>query len=379
MLLVALVVAPAAHARPASDIAGVAVHPWQLGSHDSRERVFSGVAATGAHWVRVDMPWAWVEEHGPTPRNGHGNWGAIDPIVESATRHGLKLLPIIGFTPEWASDSGDLWAYPYSQPFETFFAAARRRYPQIQAWELWNEPNFERFSFGGINAVGFVELLRAARHARDGVGFVRQADLRRDRAGRRDRRGVLDQPDRYPGRAQADRRPGCAPLQPRQPRRPKLLDDAAAGAPRSARRPGQADLPLWLTEYGAPTTPVLNGYAPPLTEPLQADRLRTAFALASHFDWIENLTWYEYRDSCNDKVDPECNFGLVHNDLSHKPSYDALREVIAGATAKLQPRLLLSTKIRAARVKVAHASKPARPEAEAPTLEELAVPPRRSN
>ena len=120
---------------------------------------------------------------------------------------------------------------------------------------------------------------------------------------------------------------------------------------------GRPDLPLWLTEYGAPTTPVLNGYAPPLTEQQQADRLRTAFALASHFDWIENLTWYEYRDSCNDKVDPECNFGLVHNDLSHKPAYDALREVIAGATAKLQPRLLLSTKIRAARVKVAHASK----------------------
>jgi hypothetical protein len=357
VLLVALVAAPAAHARPASDIAGVAVHPWQLGSHDSRERVFSGVAATGAHWVRVDMPWAWVEEHGPTVRNGRGTWGAIDPIVESATRHGLKLLPIIGFTPEWASDSGDLWAYPYSQPFETFFAAALRRYPQIQAWELWNEPNFERFSFGGPDAAGFVELLRAARHARDGAGSTAKLISGGIAPGGEiDMVSWINQIAIRGGLNLIDGL-GVHPYSPANPDDPgswmmqlQALHDQLADL-------GRPDLPLWLTEYGAPTTPVLNGYAPPLTEPQQADRLRTAFALASHFDWIENLTWYEYRDSCNDRVDPECNFGLVHNDLSHKPSYDALREVIAGATAKLQPRLLLSTKIRAARVKVAHASK----------------------
>jgi hypothetical protein len=102
---------------------------------------------------------------------------------------------------------------------------------------------------------------------------------------------------------------------------------------------------------------VANGYAPALTEQQQADRLRLAFALATRFDWIENLTWYEYLDSCTDTLDPECNFGLVHDDLSHKPAWDALRDVIAGATAKLHPRLLLSTKIREARVPVARASK----------------------
>jgi hypothetical protein len=99
--------------------------------------------------------------------------------------------------------------------------------------------------------------------------------------------------------------------------------------------------------------PVANGYAPALTEQQQAERLRTAFALAARFDWIENLTWYEYRDGCPDRTEPECNFGLVRSDLSHKPAYDALREVIAGATAPLRPSLLLSTKIREARVPVA--------------------------
>jgi hypothetical protein len=121
---------------------------------------------------------------------------------------------------------------------------------------------------------------------------------------------------------------------------------------------GYPNLPLWLTEYGAPTVPVVNGYGPALSEAQQAERLQTAFALVSRFDWVENLTWYEYRDSCSDRRDAECNFGLVRTDLSPKPAYSALRGVIGGAVAPLRPQLLLSTKIRAARVPVeARASK----------------------
>jgi hypothetical protein len=357
VLLAVLLAAPAAHARPARDIAGVALHPWQLGSYDAREKAFSSVAGTGARWVRVDLPWAWVEEHGPTIRHGRGTWGAIDPIVDSATRHGLKLLPILGFTPKWASDSGELWTYPYSQPFEDFFAAALRRYPQIQAWELWNEPNFERFSKPGPDPAGFVELLRAALHARDSVGS--KAKLISGGiapGGEIDMVSWINQIAMRGGLNLIDGL-GIHPYSPADPDDPRSWMMQLQAIHEQLAELGRPDLPLWLSEYGAPTTPVANGYAPALTEQQQADRLRTAFALASRFDWIENLTWYEYRDSCTETLDPECNFGLVHNDLSRKPSYYALRDVIAGATAKLRPRLLLSTKIKEARVPVARASK----------------------
>jgi polysaccharide biosynthesis protein PslG len=357
VLLAALVAVPAAHARPASDIAGVAVHPWQLGSNDARERVFSGIAATGARWVRVDMPWAWVEEHGPTIRNGHGAWGSIDPIVSSATRHGLKLIPILGFTPKWASDSGELWAYPDSRPFEDFFSAALRRYPQIPAWELWNEPNFERFSKPWPDPARFVEFLRAARHARDSVGSTAKLISGGIAPGGEiDMVSWINQVGLRGGLTYIDGL-GVHPYSPADPDDPASSIMQLQAIHEQLAELGRPDLPLYLTEYGAPTTTVANGYAPALTEQQQADRLRTAFALASRFDWIENLTWYEYRDSCTDKLDPECNFGLVHNNLSHKPSWDALRDVIAGTTAKLRPRLLLSTKIREAPVPVASAAK----------------------
>ena len=79
---------------------------------------------------------------------------------------------------------------------------------------------------------------------------------------------------------------------------------------------GRPDLTIWLSEYGAPVMASANGYGPALDEQQQAARLRTAYALAMRYDWIENLTWYEFRDSCTDRSDPECRFGVVRADGS---------------------------------------------------------------
>ena len=294
----ALLAAPAAHALPARDIAGVAMHPWQLHNAETRERVFAGVAATGARWVRVDMPWSWVEPDGPTLRNGHGHWGAIDPIVRAADRHALKLIPIVGFTPQWASDSGELWAYPDLGPFEDFFAAALRRYPQIPAWELWNEPNFERFSKPRPDPAAFVEFLRSARRAHDRVGS--RAKLISGGVapgGEIDIVPWVDQIAIRGGLRLIDGL-GVHPYSVAEPDDPRSWMMQLEALHDHLAELGRPDLPLWLSEFGAPTVPVANGYAPALTEQQQADRLRTAFALATRFAWIENLTWYEYRDSC---------------------------------------------------------------------------------
>jgi GH35 family endo-1,4-beta-xylanase len=359
LLLLAALAAPAAHAKPAAQIAGVAVHPWQLQDYRTRERVFDGVAATGARWVRVDMPWAWVEPDGPTLNHGHGHWGGLDSIVNAADRHGLKLIGIVGFTPEWASDSGELWTYPDADAFEDFFAAALRRYPQIPAWELWNEPNFERFSKPEPDAARFVDFLRSARRARDGVGskaklisggvapggdidiipWVNQVAMR----------GGLSLIDGL----------GVHPYSSLAPDDPRSWMMQLEALHKRLGQLGRADLPLWLTEYGAPSVRVPSGYAPALTEQQQAERLRVAFALAGRFDWIENLTWYEYRDSNTGSHDPEANFGLVHSDLSPKPAYTALREVVAGASARLRPRFTLASRFSQARVKVQRSARAA--------------------
>jgi hypothetical protein len=108
---------------------------------------------------------------------------------------------------------------------------------------------------------------------------------------------------------------------------------------------GRPHLTLWLTEYGAPTSATASGWGPALTEKGQARRLRVAFALASRLPFIENLTWFEYRDSCVDPAVADCHFGLVRDDLTPRPAYHALRDVIAGTRIPLRPRLALSSRV----------------------------------
>jgi GH35 family endo-1,4-beta-xylanase len=137
-LSVALV--PSAHALPARDIAGVAIHPWRMENPQILERTFSDLAAAGVRWPRVDLRWLLIEPQGPALASGRADWREMDAIVAAAERHGIELLPVVAYVPQWANEERDWWAYPQSRPFETFFAAALRRYPHISAWELWNEP-----------------------------------------------------------------------------------------------------------------------------------------------------------------------------------------------------------------------------------------------
>jgi polysaccharide biosynthesis protein PslG len=352
MLTLAALAAPPAHAKPAAEIAGVALHPWALQDNRVRDRVFDGIAATGAHWVRVDMPWAWVEPNGPTLEHGHGHWGGLDSIVSAADTHGLKIIGIVAYTPEWASDSGELWSYPDPEPFEEFFKAALRRYPQIPAWELWNEPNFERFSKPGPDVARFVDFLRSARRARDAVGSKAKlisgglapgADI--------DIVSWVNEMAMRGGLSLIDGL-GVHPYSSVSPDDPRSWMMQLEALHRRLGQLGRPDLHLWLTEYGAPSLPIASGYGPPLTEAQQASRLRIAYSLASRFDWIDNLTWYQYRDGETGSSDPEDNFGLIHTDLSPKPAYTAFREVVGGATAKLQARVTLASRFSQARVRV---------------------------
>jgi polysaccharide biosynthesis protein PslG len=242
--------------------------------------------------------------------------------------------------PPWANGGGGPWAYPTDlAAFEEFFQAALERYPQIPAWEIWNEPNFSRFSEGGPDVARFVELLRATHRARARAGSSAKlisgglapgvdVDIFRwvEEMARLGGLDVIDGLGVHPYSGSTPEDPGSWFM------RLQWLH-ALLGAL------GKPDLPLWLTEYGAPATTTASGHGPPLDGEQQAVRLRMAFALATRWPWIENLTWYEFRDSCPEDTDPECRFGLVGEDFSPRPAYHAMREVMSGTIPRLSSRL----------------------------------------
>ena len=350
--VIACVLAPSAQALPAREIAGVTVHPWRMQEAGEVESTFADLAALGVRWARVDLRWNRVEAGGPAVAAGGGNWAEMDRIVAAAARHEIRLLPIVGFTPSWASASGETWALPDTAPFADYFAAVLRRYPRIPAWELWNEPNYSAFAKPFPDPAGFVEFLRTAHRVRAQVGSTAKLISGGLAPGTEidiipwvkemSRLGGLELIDGlgvHPYSSAAPNTRGAWMMR---------LEDLHNGL----AFVGHGDLKLWLTEYGAPVSSVATGWGPAaLTEEQQAEWLRLAFATATQLPFVENLTWFEYRDSCVDPSTAACRFGLLRGDRSPRAAYSALREVVA-ETTRFQPQLTLSLSSRGARARI---------------------------
>ena len=127
----------------------------------------AGLAATKAHWVRIGINWAQtqpsqttINASDPNPGTSSGlTWGVADTIIRAARNNGLRVLGMINLTPPWAVSSECSSSYqqangvsswtcaPDPTLYTNFARAAAKHYSsdsyggQVDAWEIWNEPN----------------------------------------------------------------------------------------------------------------------------------------------------------------------------------------------------------------------------------------------
>ena len=377
LTLLAAPVALPAHAAPGNgprvrELAGAAVHPWRLEIHrppqatqpnrygepttlpgplplpqlpvasasqDAGERTFAELHALGIRHARVDLLWCQVE-----PKSDAApDWSVMDSVVASAEHYGIDLTPVVLCVPGWANGNQHYFTYPTdAADFERFFARALERYPQIASWEIWNEPNHPYFARPEPKVEPFVAMLRAANRARASVGsraklisgglavsngattglfrfFERMADA-----------GALDLIDGL----------GVHPYSTRMPDQIRSTFMRLPALHRRLAQRGKPDMPLWLTEYGVPDSTRPSGYGAAGDEADQAEALRKAYAIAARWPWVERLTWYEARDTCDHAADPECRLGLLRPGFARKRSSTALSALLAGGPF---PRLGSST------------------------------------
>lgn len=132
------------------------------------------VRELGAGMVRNDFNWADIER---TP--GVYDWSFYDRWVLEAYRSQVLILAIITTTPSWAArNPGDRLSRPSNLgDYQRFVRALVQRYQVggalaqeqgwgrsfgIFAWEIWNEPNLQKFWPGGVDANEYAQMLRAA-------------------------------------------------------------------------------------------------------------------------------------------------------------------------------------------------------------------------
>jgi hypothetical protein len=102
------------------------------------------------------------------------------------------------------------------------------------------------------------------------------------------------------------------------------------GAPTSLRSVmaanGDVGKQIWATEFGAPTGGPSGTFVP---ESVQVELLTRAYKLFGSYRWSGPLFWYAARDLGTDRSTREDFYGLLRNDFSPKPAFDAYRALTA--------------------------------------------------
>lgn len=161
MALITTIVAPtalAAQRRVPFGFFGTVLDPSVTGGVSGTEldNEMGRMARSGVESVRSNIFWSSVE-----PAPGQYDFSASDQLVLAAARHGLSLLPIIEYTPRWASSAPANSGVPNRYPprdertFAAFMTAMIGRYgPRgtlwntaphlrryaVRDWQMWNEP-----------------------------------------------------------------------------------------------------------------------------------------------------------------------------------------------------------------------------------------------
>ena len=153
----------------------------------------------GVQSVRVTFPWSAAQPYatfadappGAAPQFSDvdgvpTDFTGTDRLVQETAKRGLRILPVVLYSPAWASHNPDNAAFPPADPatYARYLSALAARYGSagtfwvenqgtprmpIRSWQVWNEPNIS-FYWPQPFARGYVKLLRAAHNA------LRQSD-----------------------------------------------------------------------------------------------------------------------------------------------------------------------------------------------------------
>jgi polysaccharide biosynthesis protein PslG len=299
-------------------IIGVGTH--LTGGNRPIEIALDMMAAAGIVNVRDDVPWAAVEQ-----RKGElhipPHW---DILVNEARKRHISPLLILDYGNKFYDSGGKPHSIEGIAAFTRYAKFVVRHFKgRVFRYEIWNEwEQYVGHTRPG-SAEDYVRLIRNVYPAVKKVdpqvevlvGAVAADGVRSGYLQQIVKLGVLNYADSLSLHAYVYREPGASD------------PDFWAGWIRSVES-SLADIqgkqvPFYITEIGWPTNVGKYG----VSEETEADYLRRTFTLARQLPFIKGIWWYDFQDDGSDSANPEYNFGLVRQDFSEKPAYDALRDL----------------------------------------------------
>ena len=314
---------PTSNQSPFTMGSGFAASPYGVCSHltwqefPARNKTFALCSVAGIGIVRCDFPWPDHER-----MRGEWNFTKTDTIVGDAESAGVTILPIIhswhGGYPRDFCDLG-----PWSLHMKRVAAHYAGKIP---VYEIWNEQNLFHQDHVG-NPTNYAAVLKAAAEAiresapgtRTAIGGLSGVPL-----------PYIETLYKLGAGAYFDImniHPYCIPDRPEGHLDRQLEELRALMA-----KYGDADKPIWMTEFGWPTNerkPSMDaGEGYKWEYDTGVDEARVAYYLSralgiAFAEGVETFIHYELRDREHDRYNRESYFGLCRNDFTPKPAFAA--------------------------------------------------------
>jgi large repetitive protein len=283
----------------------------------------------GAGWVREEFNWNVLE-----PSQGNFDWSGYDRTMQEYKNAGINVLGVLAYSADWASTAPDTASFrdkyaPQDVAWSSFVAAVVSHYPDIQYWEVWNEPNYANFLISDNQPATYKTILQTASlairatnpQAKVVLGGLSGADadfLKKLYA--YGAKGLFDIVAVHPYRTMSGQTI-YAPEVTKFGLNSLTTDMHIMRSMIHAYEPKNPP-PIWITEIGWPTG------STGVSEANQANYLQRAFIISKTFPEVQKIFWYNLRDdSSTDQEDKF--FGLYAYDWRAKPAATAIKQLAA--------------------------------------------------
>ena len=297
---------PALKMLPVAEGLGVNIHFYKGNANDLNMMTEAGIGI-----VRMDVLWSDAEKE-----PGKYNFSHHDQLISDLESRGIRLLFILCY----GNALYDAGLAPYSEKgraaFARFAAALAKRYAGKKIiWELWNEPNTDKFWQPKSNVDDYMAWCKAV------VPAIRAVDAHACIVGPASnldftflencfKQGLLDLVDGVT----------VHPYRSLSPPETAIVDYYELKMLIDQYRPGGKDIPILSGEWGYSTTM--------MSRELQGKYLPR--------QWLSNMgagipisIWYDWHDDGQDPYESEHNYGTVTWDYKPKPSYIAMSTLIS--------------------------------------------------
>lgn len=300
-------------------------HEWN-GHHYTPEKVERAVKLmkdAGVGIVRMDIIWNDVE-----PANDRWEFEKYDRILDLLSRSGIKVLALLNYNADW---TGQNWNdAPDKKLYAAYVRKVVARYKdRIAYWEVWNEPNQDIYWVPQDRMEAYTAVLREAYPAikqEDPAAVVLLGGLSGDCA------ASLADVYRHGGRRFFDV-VNAHPFQdPHLPTAMERMKAQHAALREVMEKNGDGGKPIWFTELGCPGVPdgksTQNwwlGDNP--SEKTQAAWVETVYREPLRWKGVEKVFWAFFRDTPNHFLTGTDYFGLVREDFTPKPAFEAYKKL----------------------------------------------------